>query len=120
MFALVLATLVEGTVEYVLGKYEKARPFLLYVALALGVAVAFAYKIDLLAQVVAILNLGGIALAPAWVGYIASGVIIGRGSNYLNDFVSSLGRNSTTVTSPANAATKTTIATAPIPPAPGA
>lgn len=79
---LLLATLVESFTEYVFGKVEKIKPFLLYIALALGVGVAFAYKVDILAM----FNLH----TNQYVAYFVSGLIIGRGSNYLNDIISAL------------------------------
>ena len=76
---LLLATLVEGLVTYVFGT-EGSRPWLRFVSLGLGVLAAVAYQIDLLA-------LFGLASPIAWIGWIVSGLIIGRGSNYLNDII---------------------------------
>lgn len=77
---LVLAVLVEGLVEYVFadGKMDK---YLRYLALALGIIVAVAYKVDLMADVF------GLTSGIPYFGSIVSGVIIGRGSNYVNDFI---------------------------------
>ena len=80
--AMVLATFIEGTVEYIFADRTNAQPYLKYIALALGVLVSLAYKLDILA------SLGIISPLP-FVGSIVSGLIIGRGSNYVNDFVSS-------------------------------
>lgn len=88
IFALILATLVEGTVEYFFGKYQKAKPFLMYIALLFGLLAAFAYQVDLIAYLVALLGIEGVTLPPAWVGYAVSGILLGRGSNYLNDLIS--------------------------------
>jgi len=79
---LLLATLVESFSEYVFGKIEKMKPFIMYIALLLGVGAALAYKVDILAM----FNLH----ANSYVGYVISGLIIGRGSNYLNDIISAL------------------------------
>lgn len=76
----VLATFVEGTVEYLFGKIEKIQPFIMYIALGLGVAVCIAYKIDILAQL-------GVSSGVPFVGEAISGLIVGRGSNYANDFI---------------------------------
>ena len=78
----ILATLVEGFTEYAFGKWEKIKPYLLYVALVLGVGAAIAYKVDILARFDLHTN--------AYVAYVISGLIIGRGSNYLNDIISAL------------------------------
>lgn len=80
--------LVEGTITHLFGESteENQKQWLRYVALAFGVVVSFAYQIDILA------DLGVTATAP-WVGYITTGLIIGRGSNYVNDFVSKLRRD---------------------------
>lgn len=91
VLALVMATLVEGFVEYVFGtafdKSPKLIPYkwmLMYISLIVGVAVAFYYSIDLIALIAN--NAGGnIAITP--VGIIFSGFIIGRGANYISDFV---------------------------------
>jgi hypothetical protein len=77
---LALATLVEGFVEYAFGKIVQLQPFLIYISLLLGVGVSIAYHVDILAEL-------GLHGAPI-VGYIISGVIIGRGSNYANDIIS--------------------------------
>lgn len=79
-----LATIIEGLIAYLFGKredYEPTRPYLKYVSLALGIGAAIAYKVDLLAMV------GLVSVVP-FVGYIVSGLVIGRGSNYLNDIIS--------------------------------
>ena len=92
VLALVLATLVEGFVEYVFGtafdKFPKLSAYkwtLMYVSLVVGVALAFFYSIDLIALIA---NNAGGDLAITWVGIALSGLIIGRGANYINDFVS--------------------------------
>ena len=75
---ILLATLIEGTITYLFGESETPRPALKYVSLALGILVAVAYKIDIPAMV-------GLVSAYAIVGYIMSGLVIGRGANYIND-----------------------------------
>lgn len=77
----ILAVLVEGIVEYFIASEDKKQPWLKYVAAAIGVLVCVIYKADLLA------GLGLITPIP-YVGSIVTGIIIGRGSNYLNDFIS--------------------------------
>lgn len=86
-----LTTLIEGLITYVFGtaKIEgesgekKERPYIRYVSLALGVAAAFAYGIDIPAM-------AGLVSQYSFVGYLVSGLVIGRGSNYVNDILGSL------------------------------
>ena len=92
VLAVVLATLVEGFVEYVFGtafdkvpKLAAHKWLLMYVSLLAGVLLAFFYSIDLVALIA---NNAGGSLAVSWVGILLSGLIIGRGANYINDFVS--------------------------------
>lgn len=82
---LFLATLIEGFVTYLFGKSAEGetRPWIRYVALALGVAAAIAYKIDIPAMI-------GLVSSYSLVGYVVSGLVIGRGSNYVNDIFTSL------------------------------
>ena len=78
-----LAVLVEGTITHLFGESteEDTKPWLRYVALVAGVGVAIAYQLDLLAAL-------GLPAAYPLIGWIATGLIIGRGSNYVNDFIS--------------------------------
>jgi len=83
---LFLATLIEGLITYLFGDSDSARVlnprrWLQYVSLGLGVVAAVAYQIDLPGMV------GLTAVYPA-INWVVSGIIIGRGSNYLNDLVS--------------------------------
>jgi hypothetical protein len=78
---LLLATFVEGLINYLFGEGTgEGRSWIKYVSLVAGVLVAIAYKVDIF--VMAGLN----PVFPA-IGYIVTGIVIGRGSNYLNDFV---------------------------------
>ena len=86
LLALALAFLTESMVEYLFGQAVDHLPALaawrwslMYIAAIVGVFLAFYYRLDLLALI------GG-AATP--VGYAFSGLIIGRGANYLHDFVS--------------------------------
>ncbi len=54
--------------------------WLRYVAVAVGVGLACAYRIDLLAMV-------GLETWTPWIGYVITGLLIGRGSNYVHDLV---------------------------------
>lgn len=75
-----LSFFVEGFIEYTLGGVLKngQRAILKWAALALGAALAIAYNVDLLAQF-------GLVSTIPFVGEIVTGVIIGRGSNYVHD-----------------------------------
>lgn len=70
------AAFVEGLTKFIfsewLHKYTK------YVALAIAIVVSLLYKLDLLAEF-------GITSPSWWVGSVFTGIIIGRGSNYVND-----------------------------------
>lgn len=76
----VLAVFVEGVIEYFVSDSSKKQPWLKYVSALFGIVVCMAYKIDLLALL-------GAVTPYAIVGQIFTGLIIGRGSNYLNDFI---------------------------------
>lgn len=96
--AFALAFLCESLVEYLLGtpmsKFEALKPWtwlLMYVAAGVGVFFALYWKIDLIAVIA-----NGIGQTSgdfsAWpvspVGQVLSGLVIGRGSNFLHDFLS--------------------------------
>ncbi len=86
-FALALAFLAESMVEYIFGQavdhipaLGKLRWALMYVALGAGVGLAFFYQVDLLAL---------IQDEPSTaVGFAMSGLVIGRGANFVHDFIS--------------------------------
>jgi len=78
----ILAVFVEGLVEYFVPKKEEGalpREWIKYVSAGLGIMVSVAYEVDILS------SLEVISIYP-FVGSIITGIIIGRGSNYLNDF----------------------------------
>lgn len=81
-----LATFVEGLINYLTGDSSGVpRTALKYVGLVIGTVVAVAYQVDIP---------GMVGLATAWpiVNYIVSGIIIGRGSNYVHDVLGSISR----------------------------
>lgn len=87
MLSLTLAFLAESMVEYILGtpfkKFEKLQKFswaLMYVALGVGVGLAFAYQLDIIALIT--------DKGPTTVGIILSGLAVGRGANYIHDLYS--------------------------------
>lgn len=77
----ILAAVVEAVIAYVVPKNnaEQPREWLKYVSAVIGVALCVAYNADMLAA------LGVISPFP-YVGAIVTGLIVGRGSNVLNDF----------------------------------
>ena len=85
---LVLAALAEALVEYLanpiiealnLGDWQALA--LRYTAALAGVLLCMAYRADLLVF---------FHLTPPWpwVGYVITGLLVGRGSNYVHDFAS--------------------------------
>ena len=77
---LTAAVFIEGLVEYLFKEFVNGK-LVKYVALAIGIVFAIVYRLDLMVM------FGFKAFSP-YVGYIVTGLIIGRGSNYVNDFVS--------------------------------
>lgn len=78
-----LAVFLEGTITYLFGKSTNgARNWIKYISLLAGVALAIAYKVDIPSMA----GLAGVAL----INYIVSGIVIGRGSNYVNDLITSI------------------------------
>jgi hypothetical protein len=75
---ILISTLIEGLITYIFGEEQSGRTYLRYISLALGIMACFAYKIDILAMI-------GLVSDLPFVGYIVSGLIVGRGANYLND-----------------------------------
>lgn len=81
---MVLAFIVtEGTVEYLLGvpfdRIPRLTPYkwvLMYVSAALGVFLAVYYVIDMLAL---------LGLQASIVGQVITGILLGRGANFIND-----------------------------------
>ncbi len=98
-----LAIFVEAVMEYFISNPEKKQPWLRYISALLGILVCVAYKVDLL-------SLLGAVSPYAFVGEVFTGLIVGRGSNYLNDFMNRV-RNpisAVSVESPATVNTQTT------------
>lgn len=82
--AVVLAAVLESVLEYVFGIWWKPFPdemrpkVLMGIGLVLGVAVCLVYGIDLLAA---------FGLQSSVFGQILSGALIGRGSDFLHQFL---------------------------------
>jgi len=77
----ILAAVIEGIIAYVIpsNNAEMPREWIKYVSAVLSIAICIAYKADILA------TLGVLSPLP-YVGEIITGLIVGRGSNFLNDF----------------------------------
>lgn len=75
----VLAVLVEAVTEWVDWLVEKGMAYEAIVALIAGQVLAWGANLDLLA----VLNVEGFY----GVGYVLSGIIISRGSNYVHDLL---------------------------------
>jgi hypothetical protein len=92
---LILAAVVEALVEYlaepIVGWIYKqfapdrtvpeSLPALRYVSAAVGVLLCVLYGADLLATM-------GVVTSVPYVGAVVTGLLIGRGANFINDFVS--------------------------------
>ncbi len=92
---LLLAAIVEALTEYLVrplalrayqwaggleaGDEAPTLPALRYVSAAFGIALCFLYRADLLAIL-------GLDARFAWVGYVVTGLLIGRGANFVSDF----------------------------------
>lgn len=78
---LIIAAVTESLVEYFIAPLvpDKLKVYLPYAAAALGVLLCTAYRVDILAAA------GLVSPWPA-IGQIVSGLLIGRGSNFINDF----------------------------------
>lgn len=88
-----MSIFIEGFIEFFISDPSVKQPWLKYVGLVIGVGVCLAYRLD----VFAILGIvSPIASISNYIGCVLTGVIIGRGSNYLNDFIATF-KASTTV-----------------------
>lgn len=82
-----LAFLAESLTEYLFaGPLSAARlpgDLIRYVAVVVGVVLAWAYDLDITRDVL------GLTPRPAEMGVILSGVVLGRGASYVHDFYQS-------------------------------
>lgn len=91
IFIMFLAFIVtEGTVEYLLGtafdKIERLKPYkwlLMYASAGLGIFIAAYYSIDMIYLLASELGIPGVSVGP--VGIAATGILMGRGANFVND-----------------------------------
>ena len=82
---LFLTATIEGVITYLFPKSEDGvrRNYLRFVSLALGIVLAIAYQVDIPSMI-------GITSDTLIINYIVSGLVIGRGSNYVNDIIGSI------------------------------
>jgi hypothetical protein len=84
---LALAFLAESLTEYLfagpLSALRMPPAVTRYVAVAVGVLLAWAYDLDI------VRDLLGLSPRPPLLGVVLSGVILGRGASYVHDFYSS-------------------------------
>lgn len=80
-----LATLIEAIITYYKEFFTTAggAPWEMVISLILGIVVAVAYKLDLLAH----FNLNS---RVPYVGNVLTGILLSRGSNYIFDLISNL------------------------------
>lgn len=86
---LFLTVLIEGTISFLAGENKNGEPrtYLKYLGLAAGMGLAVAYNVDLPGMV-------GLSTSMPIINYLLSGIVIGRGSNYVNDIIKFIsGRN---------------------------
>ena len=93
-----LAFLAESMTEYIVGplfeKIEKWKPYKwvqAYVALIVGIGLAVFYKLDLIYLLSNVISEATGVQSPiqvSVVGFVLTGLGIGRGASYLHDFVS--------------------------------
>jgi len=87
-----LAFLAESLVEYLFGtlfdkipSLEAYKWTLIYVSMGVGILMAFHYQLDLIALIA---NLAEYPIEQTWLGILLTGVVIGRGANFVHQFVS--------------------------------
>lgn len=80
-----LAIVIEGIISYVKTFFVDGRfQWQILVAIALGILVAMAYQVDLFAIV-------GLTSVIPYVGFVLTGILISRGSNYIFDLIRLIG-----------------------------
>ena len=88
--AFALAFLAESLTEYLFGTpfdklgFQSLKWLLMYIAAAVGVAMALYWRIDVIALVRAV---AGGELDPTPFGMVVSGLLIGRGASALHGFI---------------------------------
>ena len=83
---ILLATLVEGMTQFLVKDLpfipdELAPTILRYITMGIGIACAFNAQIDIFATL-------GLESTIPYFGYVATGILASRGSNYIHDILS--------------------------------
>jgi hypothetical protein len=92
-FAFLVETLVEFALGMLFDKIPKITPYkwvLAYAAIAVGILGAFVYKFDVIFMLFSYLGVEswlGEPIRITIIGLIITGIAIGKGSNYLHDFL---------------------------------
>lgn len=87
---ILLAVVVEAVINIVkLVVKEKQLDWLVVLSLAVGIIAACSYRIDILAQF-------GVEAVQPTVGYVLTGILLSRGSNYMADITRLMGLKLTT------------------------
>jgi len=94
-FIFIVAFLVEAMVEYLFGtpfdKIEALKPYkwmLMYLAFIIAAALSVFYKIDLFYLIAEYAEIDWPTLTRlSWPGYLFSGFVIGRGSNFVHQLI---------------------------------
>jgi hypothetical protein len=95
LITLLLAFMVETLVEFLFGELFSHIPALLphkwllmYIAIGAAIGMAFFYQLDLPFLLAQFLEVEWEPLScVSWPGMLASGIAIGKGSNYLHDLI---------------------------------
>jgi hypothetical protein len=95
LVTLLLAFLVETLVEFLFGELFSHIPALhpykwlqMYIAIGVAIGMAFFYQLDLPYLLAQFLEVEWEPLSRvSWPGMLASGIAIGKGSNYLHDLI---------------------------------
>lgn len=68
-----------GNMDAVLGGIDWRSLILRYAAAAIAIVLCLVYEADLLALL-------GLNAGWSWIGQVVTGILVGRGSNFINDF----------------------------------
>lgn len=80
----IICTLIEGIITYINNFFVSGNSYYqMFLSLILGIFIAVAYKFDILKMV-------NIESDIPYTGYILTGILFSRGSNYIHDVLSLL------------------------------
>lgn len=75
----ILAFLCESLTEYLFDN-SKLKPYQKYLAMAFGVLLTIGFDADFFQQIL------GMETSVPYLGHVLTGLVVGRGANYLHDF----------------------------------